>query len=180
MKDHPNFFVLKVNRNGFPNAIPRILKYRAQNEENFQKSDFKSLQVKNWYIETFQKGNRWNKSMIRSRTCNFTFLEIKTVRSCFIILFNPHRSYNQSFIKFIDQILIEIEEEKSGKAFSKIRISQRAYYDLLQIIGDQKSDGEINNTYKQLAEIIDQSFLPEEPIKQSTIIDRLKNQKGYK
>ena len=53
-------------------------------------------------------------------------------------------------------------------------------YELLRIMGEQKTSGEITNTYKQLAAIIEEAFLPEDPIKPSTIIDRLKNQKGYK
>lgn len=180
MKDLSEFFVLKLNRNGFPNSISRLLKDLHQNEDRVLKHNQRIWQVKTWYKATFQNGNRWNRSMIRSNAQNYTEREVEELRTCFELLFDCQRNYNLSFIKFIDQLVAERQGEKTGRKHEKLRIKQKAYYELLRIMGEQKTSGDINNTYKQLAAIIEETFLPEDPIKPSTIIDRLKNQKGYK
>ncbi len=135
--------------------------------------------LKAWYQEHFQKSNRWNKTMIYSETRKMNLDQIQMVLACFVYLFDPGKKYNQVFLTHFHQIL-EDRTEMPKQPIHKIRISQKAYLELLRMVGEWKSNKEIKGTYKGLSKVIYEVFSPEYPIKPSTIIDRLKDQKGYK
>lgn len=135
--------------------------------------------LKAWYQERFQKSNRWNKTMINKETRTMSLDQMRMTMVCFEYLFDPERKYNQVFLAHFHKIL-EDRTEVPKQPLPKIRISQKAYLELLRIMGEWKSSREIKSTYKELSEIIYMVFTPENPIKPSTIIDRLKDQKGYK
>ena len=135
--------------------------------------------LKAWYQEHFQRNNRWNKSMIYNEAIKMNADQLNRMSVCFTYLFDPEKKYNQVFLKHCQQIL-EDRMPTTEPHIQKIRISQKAYLELLRLVGEWKTTKEIKGTYKELSEVIYEVFSPEYPIKPSTIIDRLKDQKGYK
>jgi hypothetical protein len=135
--------------------------------------------IKSWYQESFQRNNRWNKTLIYKEAIKMNMDQLKLMVVCFDYLFDPEKKYNQVFLNHCHQIL-DNRTATPTQHTQKIKISQKAYLELLRLIGEWKTSREIKNTYKELSEIINKVFMPEYPIKPSTIIDRLKDQKGYK
>jgi len=105
--------------------------------------------------------------------------EITHLENGFNLIFNVDRKYNQAFLEYIDEIIKIRTAEENGLVAPCIKITQHSFTELLRFIGELKKAGEIKNNYPELAEIINQSFSPEIQIKPVTIIDRLKNKKGY-
>ena len=102
------------------------------------------------------------------------------LQNCFSILFNCERKYNRIFISYLKELLEIRTAEELGLTTIRIKISQSSYIDLLHFLGDLKESGEIQNSYQEIAEIMGHSFSPDIQLRVSTIIDRLKNKKGYR
>jgi hypothetical protein len=171
---------LKLNKNEFPPFVSKLL--RDYNKDGAEPEDIKIniWPVKTWYKATFQKGNRWNKALIRKRTMRYSVIELNQLVVAFRLIFNQEKKYNQTFIYTVTNIIEERTAEEEGLIEPRIKISQKSYTDLLHVLGDLKASGEINNSYRELAAIIYHTFSPETKLRPSTILDRLKNQKGFK
>jgi hypothetical protein len=171
---------LKLNKNEFPPFVSKLL--RDYNKDGAEPEDIKIniWPVKTWYKATFQKGNRWNKALIRKRTMRYSVIELNQLVVAFRLIFNLDKKYNQTFIYTVTNIIEERTAEEEGLINPGIKMSQNSYTELLHILGDLKASGEINNSYRELAAIIYHTFSPETKLRPSTILDRLKNQKGFK
>jgi hypothetical protein len=171
---------LKLNKNEFPLSVSKLL--RDYSKAGVEPEDIKIniWPVKTWYKATFQKGNRWNKALIRKRTMRYSVIELNQLVVAFRLLFNQEKKYNQTFINTVTNIIEERTAEEEGLIEPRIKISQKSYTELLHVLGDLKASGEIKNSYRELAAIIYHTFSPETKLRPSTILDRLKNQKGFK
>ena len=175
MSSHPKMDILKLNKNTFPICILECLKIDKRNEP----PAIVKLILKTWYQSSFQKGNRWNKSLIAKGVKNYLIDELDYLKSCFGILFNCSKKYNKVFISYLDEIVEKNTADESGFTTPKIKISQKSFTELLRTIGEIKKAGEIKNNSAELAEIINRSFASDIQLRPSTIVDRLKNKKGY-
>jgi len=110
----------------------------------------------------------------------YKVFELSQLVVAFRLLFNQEKKYNQTFIYTVTNIIEERIAEEEGLIEPRIKISQKSYTELLHVLGDLKASGEIKNSYRELAAIIYRSFSPETKLRPSTILDRLKNQKGFK
>jgi hypothetical protein len=169
------FFVLKRNKHKFPTVLSTFLTLNS----GYQRTQL-GIELKLWYKKSFQKGNRWNQTLIRKQTVHYTVIELSQLVVGFRILFNQERKYNQIFLNYLTHIIEEKTAEEEGLIEPRIKISQKDYIELLHIMGDLKASGEIQNSYRELANIVYRAFAPETELRPSTIFDRLKNQKGYK
>lgn len=169
---------MNFNKNQFPTILPRVLEQLKIGDKPIQQIKGCS-ELKDWYKTTFQKGNRWNRTSIRSITKNYASREVLYLKICFELLFDQSRNYNKAFVKYMDEILLE-HKQKTGKRTFQVWIEQQEYLDLIHYIGELKRKGKIRGTYKELARFIHTSFLPDDPLQTATIVDRLKNHKGYK
>lgn len=171
---------MKLNKNEFPPSVSKVLKDYVNTGEEPEDIKLNIWPVKTWYKATFQKGNRWNKTLIRKRTMRYKVFELSQLVVAFRLLFNQDKKYNQTFIYTVTNIIEERTSEEAGLIEPRIKISQKSYTELLHVLGDLKASGEIKNSYRELATIIYRSFSPETKLRPSTIFDRLKNQKGFK
>jgi hypothetical protein len=171
---------LKLNKNGFPPSVLKLLRDYIKADAEPEDIEIDIWPVKTWYKATFQKGNRWNKTLIRKATMRYSVIELSQLLVAFRLLFNQEKKYNQTFINTVTNIIEERTAEEEGLIDPRIKISQKSYTELLHIIGDIKASGEIKNSYRELAAIIYRTFSPETKLRPSTILDRLKNQKGFK
>jgi len=171
---------LKLNKNEFPPSVSKVLKDYVNTGEEPEDIKLNIWPIKTWYKATFQKGNRWNKALIRKRTMRYTIIELSQLVVTFRLIFNQEKKYNQTFINTVTKIIEERTAEEEGLIEPRIKISQKSYAELLHILGDLKASGEIRNSYRELAAIIYHTFSPETKLRPSTILDRLKNQKGFK
>jgi len=110
----------------------------------------------------------------------YSVIELNQLVVAFRLIFNLDKKYNQTFIYTVTNIIEERTAEEEGLIEPRIKISQKSYTELLHVLGDLKASGEIKNSYRELAAIIYRSFSPETKLRPSTILDRLKNQKGFK
>ena len=175
MSSKPKIDTLKLNKNKFPILILECQEF----DQNNELQAIVKLKLKSWYQSSFQKGNRWNKSLILKGVKNYSIDEITQLQNCFNILFNCERKYNQIFISYLKELLEIRTAEELGLTTIRIKISQSSYIDLLRFLGDLKESGEIQNSNQEIAEIIYHSFSPDIQLQTSTILDRLKNKKGY-
>jgi len=165
----------KLNKNRFPSVLTNFLNLPgSQSKINL------GIELKLWYKENFQQGNRWNKTLIRKETIHYAVIELSQLLIGFRILFNAERNYNTIFITFLSTLIEERTAEEEGLVGPRIKIAQNSYKELLHFLGELKASGEIQNSYRELAIIIYRSFSPETKLRPSTIFDRLKNQKGFK
>jgi hypothetical protein len=171
---------LKLNKNEFPPSVSKLLKDYLNTGEEPEDIKIDSWPVKTWYKATFQKGNRWNKTLIRKGTMRYSVIELNQLVVAFRLIFNLEKKYNQTFINTVTNIIEQRTAEEEGLIDPRIKISQKSYTELLHILGDLKASGEIRNSYRELAAIIYHTFSPETKLRPSTILDRLKNQKGFK
>lgn len=171
---------MKLNKNEFPLSVSKLLRDYKNADAEPEDIKIDIWPVKIWYKMTFQKGNRWNKALIRKGTLHYTVIELSQLVVAFRLLFNLEKKYNQTFINTLTNIIGERTAEEEGLIDPRIKISQKSYTDLVHILGDLKASGEIKNSYRELAAIIYRSFSPETKLRPSTIFDRLKNQKGFK
>ena len=175
MKSSPKSPTLKLNKNKFPIVLTKFLTLN----NGYQRTKL-GIDLKLWYKESFQQGNRWNKTLIRKETIHYTVVELSQLLIGFRILFNAERNYNTIFITFGSTLIEERTAEEEGLVGPRIKIAQNSYKELLHFLGELKASGEIQNSYRELAIIIYRSFSPETKLRPSTIFDRLKNQKGFK
>ena len=110
----------------------------------------------------------------------YSVIELNQLAVAFRLIFNLQKKYNQTFINTVTNIIEERTAEEEGLFNPGIKMSQKSYTELLHVLGDLKASGEIKNSYRELAAIIYRSFSPETQLRPSTILDRLKNQKGFK
>lgn len=175
MKSYQSKLILKLNKNNFPALITKYLSSDKSHAGLIIKNDLKL-----WYKENFQQGNRWNKRLLKKGTIDYSVIELSQLVVGFRLLFNQEIKYNQTFINYLTYFIEERTAEEEGLAGPRIKISQNSYAELLHTLGNLKGSGEIQNSYRELAAIIYQTFSPETKLKPSTIIDMLKNQKGFK
>jgi len=175
MSSQPKMDILKLNKNMFPILILECLELGKNNEP----LAFILLRLKSWYQSSFQKGNRWNKSLILKGVKDYSIDELDHLKNCFCILFNCSKKYNKVFVSYLDEIAEKKTADESGLANPKIKISQKSFTELLRVIGEIKKAGEIKNNYAELADIINHSFSSDTQLQPSTIIDRLRSKKGY-
>jgi hypothetical protein len=78
---------LKLNKNEFPPFVSKLL--RDYNKDGAEPEDIKIniWPVKTWYKATFQKGNRWNKALIRKRTMRYSVIELNQLVVAFRLIF---------------------------------------------------------------------------------------------
>lgn len=175
MSRHPKMDILKRNKNTFPILILEYLEF----DKNIEPLAFIVLRLKSWYQSSFQKGNRWNKTLIINGTKNYSIDEFGHLKNCFCILFNCSKKYNKVFVSYLDEIAEKKTTDESGLANPKIMIRQKSFTELLRFIGELKKSGKIDNSFAELADIINRSFSSDAQLRPSTIIDRLKNKKEY-
>ena len=170
------FFVLNLNKNDFPPSVSRLLKKHAQTGSELKEIELDIWPLKTWFKETFQKGNRWNRSQIHTTLKKFTEREIEKLKECFTLIFNTDRSYNRAFIKYIDDY---IEMQTVSQSELKIKLDQKGFEALLGFLGELKRDGKIQSNYNEIAKVLSKCIQPDNRLKISTIRDRLRNKKGY-
>lgn len=176
MKIHYSKKPFKLNKSKFPLAINYYLDNGKYSKDNPDREATRQL-LRSWYKETFQKSNRWNKTLINRIIKNYSEKEISELRHYFEQLFDASRKYNQIFIKYIEGY---IEKQKTSEFGSFIKIDQKGYEELLGVIGDLKQSGNIQSNYKEIAEVIYEFIQSDINLKISTIQDRIRNKKGYK
>jgi hypothetical protein len=105
---------LKLNKNEFPPFVSKLL--RDYNKDGAEPEDIKIniWPVKTWYKATFQKGNRWNKALIRKRTMRYSVIELNQLVVAFRLIFNLDKKYNQTFIYTVTNIIEERTAEEEG------------------------------------------------------------------
>lgn len=165
---------LKLNKNKFPTSLSLLI--RSLNKPEDPRLN---LILKLWYLEQFQKNNRWNKALIKKGIAHYSLIELSLLAVGFKTLFNTDKKYNAVFINYLSLLIEEKTAEENGLIDLRIKISQKSYFELLHTLSELKTSGEIHNSYRELAGIIYRAFSPETELKPSTIMDRLKNKKGY-
>ena len=166
---------MKLNKNNFPIVLSKFLTLN----NGYQRIKM-GIELKLWYKASFQKGNRWNNTLIRKGSIHFTVNELSHLLAGFRIMFNAERNYNTIFVAFLSDLIEERTAEEEGLIGPRIKIAQNSYKELLHTLGELKASGEIQNSYRELAAIVYRTFSPETKLRPSTILDRLKNQKGFK
>lgn len=135
--------------------------------------------LKSWYQETFLKNNRWNRSQLYGFIKDYSNDEINNLWECFTLLFDQDRKYNQVFCRYLQEYQNQKETTKSQLGTSRLKVSQKTFEEIIKYFGDLKRSGKIKNSNKQIAQILKRIMNPDKMLKESTIIDRLKNKKGY-
>ena len=170
-----NSSILKLNKNKFPLVISHYLNSSYYLKDEDRRNAVKLI-LNGWYKKSFQKNNRWNRTSIYSVIKNYSEEEISELRHCFKRLFDTNRKYNQVFLKYVGEF---IEKQKAGELGLFIKIDQKGYEELLSVIGELKRSGNIQSDYKEIAKVIFEFIQADNNLKISTILDRLRNKKGY-
>jgi len=169
---------LKLNKNNFPHEIHRFLKDDPSNVYGEEKLRIK-LKLKSWYQETFQKNNRWNKIQLYKHLKEYSDSELEKLGACFELLFNTNNQYHQVFIRYLKEYQEQKETTTSIIRFISLKVDQNTFEEILNYFGELKRNGKIKNTNQQIARILKLIFNSEKSLKETTIIDRLMNKKGY-
>ena len=139
-----------------------------------QKDEEKSQQIKqhlkSWYQDSFLKNNRWNRTLIYSLVKNYSDTEIIKLETCFQLLFDINRKYNQTFLRFIRAYQDQKEADKKGLC---IKVDQKTFKDIIQYFGDLKRERKIKNANHAIAKILKKFLEPDVPFETTTILDRL-------
>jgi len=167
--------ILKLNRNKFPNDLSKYLNLGSKQKDEEKIQQIKQL-LKSWYQYSFLKNNRWNRTLIYSLVKNYTDTEIIKLERCFQLLFDINRTYNKTFTRFIRAYLEQREADKKGLC---LKVDQETYKEIIQYFGDLKRDGKIKNANHEIAKVLKEILEPDVTFKSPTILDRLKNKKGY-
>ena len=61
-----------------------------------------------------------------------------------------------------------------------MKVSQKTFEEIIHYFGELKREGQINNTNKEIAKIVNLVFNPDIVLEETTIIDRIRNKKEYK
>ena len=167
---------MKLNKNNFPNEIHRFLYADASVAYEKKKNHIKQ-NLKSWYQETFQKNNRWNRTQLYSLIKDYSDNEINKLCECFAILFDQERKYNKVFIRYVQEY--QEQKELANPESNKLKVDQKTFEEVINYFGDLKRSGKIKNSNQQIAQILKQILNPDKTLKATTIMDRLKNKKGY-
>ena len=170
--------LLRLTKNKFPEDITRYL-FTAPDLKNEQDRIKESRKLKFWYQSCFKKGNRWNRTLLYSLIKTYTEQELLKLKDCFVLLFDINRKYNQIFIRYVDTYMEQQEAQKLGLSSIRLKVGQETYQEILRYFGDLKRDGKIKNSNREIAQILRRFLDPDISLAVSTIIDRLKNKKGY-
>lgn len=175
MKKSQKILILKHNKNKFPHEIHRYLFTDPSIAYDKKRPQIKQL-LKSWYQENFLKYNRWNKTSINSLIKHYSDQEISKLDRCFHMLFDTNRKYNQTFLRYIKEYKDQREADKKGLC---LKVDQETFKDIIKYVGDLKRKGKINNTNHEIAKVLKKFLEPDVPFESATILDRLKNKKGY-
>ena len=177
MKTSQKKSILQLNRNKYPNDLNKYLNFGINLEEEDEEKRQRIRQLlKSWYQDNFQKNNRWNRTLIYSLLKNYSDTEILELGKCFQLLFDINRKYNQTFLRFIRAYQDQREADKKGVC---LKVDQETYKEIIQYFGDLKRDGKIKNANHEIAKVLEKFLKPDVTFKSPTILDRLKNKKGY-
>ena len=170
--------ILKLNRNKFPNDLSKYLNFgnKQKDEEKIQR--IRQL-LKSWYQDSFLKNNRWNRTLIYSLVKNYTDTEIIKLGNCFQLLFEINRAYNQTFLRYLRACRDQREAEKKGLRHLRLKVDQETFKEIIQYFGDLKREGKIKNANHEIAKVLKEILEPDVTFETTTILDRLKNKKGY-
>ena len=178
MKKSQKKLALKLNRNKFPHDIHRYLNSDISIAYEKKRPQIKQL-LKSWYLDSFQKNNRWNKRLINSLAKEYTNTEINELSRGFQSLFDIDRKYNQTFLRYLAEYNNQIEAEKSGLRNLRLKVDQETFKEIIQYFGDLKRAGKIKNANHEIAKVLKRTLEPDVTFESPTILDRLKNKKGY-
>ena len=178
MKSSQKKSILKFNRNRFPNDLHKYLSIGIK-----QKDEGKNLQIrqllKSWYQDSFLKNNRWNRTLIYSLVKNYTDTEIIKLERCFQLLFEIDRAYNRTFLRYLRDYKDQREAEKKGLGYLRLKVDQETFKEIIQYFGDLKREGKIKNANHEIAKVLKEILEPDVTFETTTLLDRLKNKKGY-
>lgn len=135
--------------------------------------------LKSWYQNNFQKNNRWNKTLIYSLARNYSETELLILGQCFQLLFDKTRTYNQSFLRFVNEYSERRKQEKEGGGQLRLKVDQETFMEIIRYFGDLKRAGKVKNANHEIAKILKKVMDPDIAFESPTILDRLKNKKGY-
>lgn len=178
MKNSNKKSFLKFNRNHFPLELSWYLNLDIKLRDE-EKGKIIGQFLKSWYQNNFQKNNRWNKTLIYSLARNYSETELLTLGQCFPSLFNMNRTYNQPFLRFVHEYRNQKETEKEGSRHLRLKVDQETFKEIIQYFGDLKREGKIKNANHEIAKILKKVLEPDVTFESPTILDRLKNKKGY-
>ena len=169
---------LKLNRNNFPHDLSRYLSVgvNLKDEEKIQR--IRQL-LKSWYQDSFLKNNRWNRTLIYSLVKNYTDTEIIKLERCFQLLFEIDRAYNRTFLRYLRDYKDQREAEKKGLGYLRLKVDQETFKEIIQYFGDLKREGKIKNANHEIAKVLKEILEPDVTFETTTLLDRLKNKKGY-
>ena len=169
---------MKLNKNNFLHEIHRFLRDDPSNAYEVEKLRIKQ-KLKFWYQETFQKNNRWNKTQLYKHINDYSNQEIEKLKECYKVLFNTENQYHLVFIRYLQEFQEQREISTSALGSDRLKVDQNTFEEILNYFGELKRDGKIKSTNKQIAKILKLIFNSEKSLKETTIIERLMNKKGY-
>ena len=170
---------MKLNKNNFPHEIHRFLKDDPSNAYEKEKLRIKQ-KLKFWYQETFQKNNRWNKTQLYKHINDYSDQEIEKLNECYKVLFNADIQYHRIFLRYLQEFQEQREIATSVLGSDRLIVDQGTFEEILNYFGELKRKGKIKSTNKQIARILKLIFNSKKSLKETTIIDRLRNKKEYK
>lgn len=166
-----------IRNNKFPVQINAII-----NDTGFvggKKRELIKQELKFWYLHSFQKNNRWNRTMLMNHIKDYSDPELRKLGECFKLLFNTNNQYHQVFIRYLQEYQTQKEISKSTLGTPRLKVSQNTFEEIIHYFGELKRADQIDNTNKEIAKILKLILDPDKSLKETTIIDRLMNKKGY-
>lgn len=137
-------------------------------------------ELKQWYQQSFQKNNRWNRTELKKQIKDYTVQELDKLGACFELLFNTNNKYHLAFIKYLNEYQLQKDIAKLALGTPRLKVNQKTYEEIIHYFGELKRENQINNTNKEIAKIVNLVFNPDMVLEETTIIDRLRNKKEYK
>ena len=171
--------LLKLNRNNFPHDLSWYLSVDINlKDEEKKRAQIRQL-LKSWYQDSFLKNNRWNRTLIYSLVKNYSDAEILMLDKCFQLLFEIDRAYNRTFLRYLRDYKDQREAEKKGLGYLRLKVDQETFKEIIQYFGDLKREGKIKNANHEIAKVLKEILEPDVTFETTTLLDRLKNKKGY-
>ena len=95
------------------------------------------------------------------------------------MLFEINRTYNQTFLRYLRAYKDQRDAEKKGLRYLRLKVDQKTFKEIIQYFGDLKREGKIKNANHEIAKALKEILEPDVTFETTTILDRLKNKKGY-
>lgn len=162
---------LRINNRNYPEAISLFLKNR---EVGLIYHVFEP-DLTAWFKDSFFKGNRWNKEIIRTVTTTYKPQELENLERCFVKLFNTNKKIHKDFLRYLPNKSRQPVKNKKNE----IHLTQKGYRELIRIMREMKKNKEVISSYEAIATFIKANCKTANELSKATIKDRLQNKKFY-